>query len=71
MRNILLLTDKVKVNEITPEDISKIKYRAVPEDETWRIGFLRELIEIKHGDLQVFGFTADEVQDMLSDICIN
>ena len=70
MRNILLLTDKVKVNEITPEDISKIKYRVVPEEETWRVGFLRELIEVKHGDLQVFKFTADEVQDMLYIVCI-
>ena len=71
MRNILLLTDKVRVNDITPDDITGIKYRDVPEDESWRIGFLKERIEVKHGDFQVNGFSFDAIEFIINDICIN
>ena len=53
LRNIMLLTDKVSIADLTPEDASSIKYREVPEKEFWRIGFLKELIELRDGDLQV------------------
>ena len=52
----MLLTEKLKIADLTPEDADSIKYREVPEKELWRIGFLKELIELKDGDLQVSGF---------------
>ena len=69
LRNIMLLTEKVKISDLTPEDADSIKYREVPEKELWRIGFLKELIELKDGDLQVNGFSYEEFDDFVKFVC--
>ena len=45
---------------------TKMKYSAVPHPEEWRTGLLKELLS---NQLEVPGFTDDEIGDMVSYIC--
>ena len=69
LREILLLTDKNDISELGPLDSQNIKYKVVPPGEEWRIDFLKELINVRTGDLQVNGFTEAEINSIIGDIC--
>ena len=43
-----------------------MKYAVVPQPEEWRIGLLEDLVS---NQLDVPGFTDDEIGDMVSYIC--
>ena len=45
---------------------NKMKYSAVPQPEEWRIGLLKDLLS---NQLEIPGFTDDEIGDMVSYIC--
>lgn len=40
-----------------------------PEDQTWRVGVVRELLEVRDSDMVVPGFTFEELQIMLDSCC--
>ena len=43
--------------------VDKIKYHKMEETEMWRIGLINELINIKHGDLNLLeGWTHDDLE---------
>ena len=45
----------------------KVRYREIPDDEIWKIGFCRELLNLRiDDDIQVDGFAADELEEILS-----
>ena len=44
----------------------KMKYFPVPPQESWRIGFLSELL---NSNLEIPGFNTDEVDEMVSHLC--
>ena len=71
LREIMLLVDKCEVSDVTPDDLLKIKYKSIPENEEWRIPLLNELIEVKMDKYQVKGFSEDEIQHILNNICIS
>ena len=63
-RNILLLLGKQDDYNVTTHDIRDIKYHPVQEENVWKVGFLKELVEIKHGDLAV-DFENDEIDEII------
>ena len=65
----MLLCDKNSIDNLTPDDAMNIKYHEPPEEETWRLGVLDELLEVKYGDLTVPGFDSEELAMMQSYIC--
>ena len=69
LRHIMLLCDKNSIDNLTPDDAMHIKYHEPPEEETWRLSVLDELLEVKYGDLTVPGFDAEEFAMMQSYIC--
>ena len=71
LRRILLLTDKVSIDDPEPIDGDEIIYSKVPDKESWRVGFVKELIYIKYGDYEVMGFSHKEIEDILDDVCIS
>ena len=56
LRNILLLTNKLNVDDLEVDHVDMIKYHPVEEKDKWRIGMMKELIEIQQGNM-----TAPEV----------
>ena len=69
LRKILLLGNKGDVDLLNPIDANEIKYYPVPEAEKWRIGFVKELTDIKFGRMTLDGFTTEEINDLLHIIC--
>ena len=60
LRRIMLETDKHDVRRQQPSDV-KAKYRNLPENETFRVGFIKELIDVKNNQLDVAGFDHEEL----------
>ena len=68
IRNILLLLNKDDLSQVAPSDTLSLTYNQVDKNEQWRIQFLKELIEIKHGNLRI-DLEPDEIDLMIADIC--
>ena len=69
LRNILLLTNKNTIEEITLEDIKTIKYNQIEKEDEWKVGFIREVTDIKFNQLEVENFSKEELDDILSYLC--
>ena len=48
---------------------NKMKYFPVPEEETWRISIIKELLEIKSGQANISNFEDEDVTDLLNILC--
>ena len=68
IRNILNLLNKDDFSQVVPSDTLALNYHQVENENQWRIELLKELIEIKHGELQV-DLMPDEIDHMIFDIC--
>ena len=61
LRNILMLTNTLQVDDLDQSMVDMIKYHKMEETEMWRIGLINELINIKHGDINLpEGWTQDD-----------
>ena len=69
LRQIMILCEKNTVSELWPLDINQIKYHEPSENDLWRLDMLDELMEAKHGDLDIPGFTAGELEVLRDIIC--
>ena len=70
LRRIILLCDKNNADELETNDENGILYKPIPENERWRIGLVKELIDIKYGEYEVNGFNFKEIEDILDTVCI-
>ena len=69
LRNILLLTDKHKIEDLCQSDIFHLTYRPIPENERWRPSLLEELLEIRDEQQDLFQFDKQHVDDMINFVC--
>ena len=46
-----------------------IMYHEVTEDEACRVDFLKEIVEIKHGELEASGLTTEELLEIYKFLC--
>ena len=44
-------------------------YKEIANDEFWKIGFIREIIEVKNKQLGLNDFTKEELNDILAYLC--
>ena len=65
LREIMLLTNKNHIYELSPEDAELIHYKEIPDTEKWRIQYIKELIDVKCGMSELNGFTKDEIESMI------
>ena len=56
-RNIMLLLGKTSVSDVRREDIDSIEYFTLGPDESWKVGSIKEIIEVKQGKVEVPGLT--------------
>jgi hypothetical protein len=71
LRKILLLVNKSDVDDLVPEDSSKIQYRPEDKENIWKIRMVKELIEVRNGTLQVDNFNEDEIKEVLDSLCVD
>ena len=57
---------KKTVYDLTVNDANHLEYHKVPECDTWRINFLKELIEIKHDEIEVPGMMKEELDQIIN-----
>ena len=50
---------------------AEIDYFAVPVGEEYRVDFIKELIEVKNNTMEVDGFENEELDEILSFLCVS
>ena len=65
----MLIIGKSTFEELRPADTDMIDYHKIPEEESWRITFLHELIDIKYGELEAHSMMKIEPYHILNYIC--
>ena len=72
LRKIMLLMNKSSISELKSSEVKEtLKYKAVPDDQVWRIPIVKELIEVKAGNAVIEGFTNEEILEMLQHVCVS
>ena len=61
----MLEARKHHIGELVAGNVGN-KYHEVSEDEAWRVDFLKEIVEIKHGELEASGLTTEELLDIFN-----
>ena len=69
LRNILLLTDKPSVEDVTRDDLRKLEYAPIDKEDKWKVKFIKEITDIKFNKLIVEDFTTEELEDILEYLC--
>ena len=69
LRNILLLTDKYNIDELTKDVVKALKYQKVDENIAWKIKMIKEITDVKFNKLDVENFSKDELEEILSFLC--
>ena len=70
LRNILLLTNKLKVKDLSPSDIKSMEYHPVPENDQWRTALLIDLLNFKHGTFEPpWQMEIDELDNLIHMVC--
>ena len=71
VKRILPLTKKIKLDDITANDIDNIVYEEIPEGKRWRIELIKELTDIKFEQLELDGFSHEKYEEILKFACVS
>ena len=70
LRNILTQTNLPNVDSIDMSTVHQLKYKEIPEEDTWRIPFIKEAIDIKYGLISPpDGWSTEELDELLHHAC--
>ena len=69
LRNILLLTGKSSIDKLDICDYKSTDYHPIPQEELWRPNLILEITDVKFNQLNVEGFSQDELEEILSYAC--
>ena len=70
LRSILLKTSVCDIVRLRPGDV-KYCYRDVPREELYRVGFIKELVDIQNNQAEVAGFSDEEIGTILQYLCVS
>ena len=68
-RQIMFLLGLTKVDNISIVDTSSLTYHTLSLSDQWKIQFIKEIIDIKEGGVEVAGFDLEEIQTILEHLC--
>merc|ERR1719319_154472 len=66
LRNIMQLVNKNNISELCPDDSLLIDYHPIPEEESWRIQILSELLDERTNKVSIEGFSTEELDDLIN-----
>ena len=70
LRSILVMTNMIKVADLYPGVVDKIKYLKAEESELWRLGLIGELLDIKYGIISPpNGWSEADLEKVLNVTC--
>ena len=67
--NLLLLTDKHSIDDLSKDNIRKLRYHRTEENDKWKVQLIREITGVKFGTLEVHNFSNEELKEILSHLC--
>ena len=70
LRKIMLSLNENSVNFLTKSVAEKISYHPSTADDKWKEMIVKEIIEVKNEQLEVSGFSSEELDDILEHICV-
>ena len=68
-RNIMLLLGKTNVFDVKMEDSERLSYIMIEEMDRWKVPYIKEIIDIKAGLMEVPGFDTEELDTILCHLC--
>ena len=69
IRNLLRMTQKIRIEDVKKQDIFDLEYFAIPDDEKWRISLINEILEAQNLSYEIQDFSFDDLHDMLAYAC--
>ena len=70
LRNILLFTTKLQVDDLEPCVVDFIRYHEISDNQTWRIDLVLELLDLQHGDCDLPDeWSEDDLKNILEFAC--
>ena len=57
------------ISEVESPMVDQYMYHPLQDDDTWRVPFLEEIVNVFSTDLKVPGFEMEEINSMLNFIC--
>ena len=70
LRNILLLTNCLTVDDLNKRAVGDIMYNNIQEKDMWRVNFIKEIIDIKNDALvSPVGWSAEDLEEILTFAC--
>ena len=70
LRSLLLKSNLVDIHKLKGSDVTS-EYRPISEEDKFRVGFINEIIEVKNNNLEIAGFTDDELSELLEFLCVS
>ena len=64
----MMLAEKNTIEDLEVEN-ADFDYYKLEENEEWKVNIAEELIDIRHGGLEVPGMEDDELKEILDYIC--
>ena len=58
-------------HQLSPCDASDIFLAKIDDEQKYRVDFIKELLDIRHGNLEVDGFSHDELEMLLEYLCVS
>ena len=68
LRNLMKTMGRSTVDELQPNDAEKLTYKAIPEEDEWKVACAKELIEVKNGIMGVDMLTTKELDQILEEV---
>ena len=69
-KNMGRIEKDLKSDKITATKVKKeLRYFPVPEEQAWRIPFIKELIEVRSGNATMSNIEAEDVTKMINILC--
>ena len=61
----------MNIDELNPSDAKVIEYHPIGDNEKWRVQFISEIIDTKHRQLDISNLRDDDLDEMLTFLCIS
>ena len=69
LRRLMLLLKKRSIENLSRDDYRQIKYNKIKAKDDWKVPFIREITDRKFNQLEVEGFTHEELEEILDFLC--
>ena len=69
LRKIMNLCNKKSIEELIPEHAHLILYHPIPEEELWRLGIIKDVVDSRFNRAVIGNFSNDDLNDILDFAC--